>query len=297
MNRRSVLLVVCGTACAVGQEDYVVRSNANLVLLDVSVLGSGGVPVAGLGQDRFSVFEDGRKQAIKQFSGVDTPVTMGFVLDMSGSMENKVGGVRRAVNAFLAASNPDDEYFLVGFNDQARFGLNPETAPFTHDSKALRSAMYGMEAKGRTALYDGLSAALSHIGKSKFERRFLVLVSDGRDTASRLKLDDILFEARTHPVTVFTIGLFQAEDEDRNSGVLKQLAKITGGRYYNPVTAEQIESACLSIAKDIRARYTIGYTPAEEDRDGVRRIRVEVARMPDAPRMSVRARTEYRIRN
>lgn len=274
-------------------EDYIVRSNANLVLLDVSVLGAGGVPVAGLNKDRFSIREDGKEQSIKQFSALDTPVSMGFVIDASGSMQNKVGGVRRAVNAFLDASNPDDEYFLLGFNDHPRFGLDPATKPFSQDRNVIRSSMYGMQVAGRTALYDGLNTALEHIAKSKFERRFLVLVSDGADTASKMTLQDILFEVRTHPVTVFTIGLFTDEDQDRNSGVLKQIARVTGGRYFNPSTADQIETACLSIAKDIRARYTLAYTPPENGRSGVRKIQVGLTKLPSEPRLAVRARTEY----
>lgn len=291
----SILTVLLAISAAQPQEDYVVKSNANLVLLDVSVTGVGGVPVAGLSRDRFSVSEDGKKQIIKQFSAADTPVSMGFVLDMSGSMQHKVGGVQRAVNAFLAASNPDDEYFLIGFNDRPKFGLDPAAKPFTRDRNAIRSAMYGMKAAGKTSLYDGLGSALEHIGKSKFERRFLILVSDGRDTASEMTLQDIVFEVRTHPVTVFTIGLFTDEDPDRNSGVLKRLAKVTGGRYFNPITAEDIEAACLAIAKDIRARYTLAYTPPESGKPGVRKIHVDLTRLPSEPRLAVRARTEYQV--
>lgn len=300
MTQRTIAMTVAGVvtlsavlAGAQQQQDYVVRSDANLVLLDVSVMGAGGVPVAGLEKDRFSVREDGKEQTIKQFSALDTPVSMGFVIDTSGSMQDKVGGVRRAVNAFLDASNPDDEYFLVGFNDRVRFGLDPETKPFTQDRKIVRSSMYGMDVVGRTSLYDGLHTALEHVAKSTYERRFLVLVSDGADTASKMTLQDILFEVRTHPVTVFTIGLFTNEDEDRNSGVLKQIARVTGGRYFNPLTAEQIESACLSIAKDIRARYTLAYTPADSGRAGVRKIHVGLTKGPNQGRLAIRARTEY----
>jgi Ca-activated chloride channel family protein len=294
-SRRSMLLLLAaGVPCVLHgwQQDYVVRSNANLIVLDVAVLGSDGQPVPGLAKDRFVVAEDGKRQAIKQFAAEESPVSIGFVLDMSSSMHRKLDGVYRAVSSLLRASNPEDEYFLVGFNDRPALGL-PQGMPFSHSQDDIRQALRSFRPQGRTALYDGLILALDHVEKSNYERRVLVLVSDGKDTASTIRVTEALRHVRSSPITIYTIGLFDETDPDRDEGLLKRLAHIAGGKFFHPSSPEELEQYCLRIARDIRARYTLAYTPPEEPRSGIRKIKVELLRSAKQPKMSVLTRSEY----
>lgn len=297
-SRRSVLLstsaVLFGMLprIAANQQEFVVRSRANLVVLDVSVTGSDGTPVSGLVQRNFQVSEDGKRQTIKQFSADELPVSIGFVVDMSGSMRSKLDGVRRATSTFLEASNARDEYFLIGFNDSAWVGL-PTGLDFSKNRDDIRKALLGVRSAGKTALYDGIVLALTHVGKSRYERRVLVLITDGKDNASSIRLSEALQFVRASPVTIYTIGLFDEDDQDANRGVLKQFARTTGGRYYAPKTPEMIGDDCAAIARDIRARYTMAYTPPAESKGPVRKIKIEVIRDQASSKAVVRTRSEY----
>jgi Ca-activated chloride channel homolog len=273
--------------------DFVLRLNSNLVVLDVSVTGADGVPVAGIGRNRFRISEDGKAQIISQYSADERPVSLGFVVDMSGSMSNKVLRVRRAVSSFLSVSNPEDLYFVVGFNDIPQLGLRD--AAFTGKAEEVRDAVASFRAEGRTCLYDGVSVALNHIQTSSLERRYLVLVSDGKDTASSIRQDEAMQRCRSSRVTIFTLGLFEDEDEDQNSGVLKQIAKVTGGQYFHPADAKELSDSCVRIARDIRARYTLAYTPPGAAKRALRRIKVDLIPRPDEGKRIVRTRTEYTL--
>jgi len=275
-------------------DDFIGRSNANLVVLDVSVVGSNGVSVASLDRDQFLVSEDGKPQTIKQFSAAEAPVSVGFVIDMSGSMHSKLESVRRATSAFLDVSNPGDEYFLIGFNDKAWIGL-PAGIQFSRRGDDIRRALLSVRAEGRTALYDGVAPALEHVKLRKYERRVLVLMTDGKDTASSLRLADAMQYVRSSPVTLYTMGLFDEDDEISTRRVLKQLARISGGQFFEPLNATQIERDCAVIARDIRARYTLAYTPPEEAKSAIRKIKVDLVRESGSPKAFVRARSEYSV--
>ena len=291
---KSSLFALFAVASAKQDSGYVLHSNANLVVLDVAAENRRGRPKTGLTKEQFAVFEDGRRQAIKHFTSSEAPVSVGLVLDMSGSMSRQVEGLRRAVEAFLEASNSLDEYFVVGFNDRPRFSL-PSSVPFSTDSGQIRSVVAALRPEGMTSLYDGAIVALNHIEKSKYERRVLVLISDGKDTASQADLAAVLRRVRSTSVTIYTVGLFEEGDPDQNSGVLKQIARISGGRYFHPENTQDIQRDCVRIAREIRARYTLSYTPTEDtsmDRI-IRRIKVSVVQPPaSGEKLIVRARTE-----
>lgn len=296
MRLHTLLLTALGGAAAFAAgrpDDLVVKSTSNLVVLDVSVLGADGSPIAGLSRDNFQIVEDGKRQVIKQFSKEDAAVSIGFVVDMSGSMHSKVESVKRATSAFLDASNPRDEYFLIAFNDRPWLGL-PAGMEFSTAREDIRRAFLTVHSAGRTALYDAVALGVQHVAKGRHERRVLILISDGKDTASLLTRLDALQYVRSSPVTIYTIGLFSPDDEDSNRGVLRQLARVTGGRYYEPATNAAIDQACVTIARDIRARYTMAYTPPAEAKSTVRKIKVELARSSGGgAKGSVRARSEY----
>lgn len=298
IDRRSLLLTLFAqlpTFPRPQDQDYVVRMNADLVVLDIAVETRQGRTIAGLLRENFTVYEDGRPQVVKQFSSAETPACIGLVLDMSLSMLQRVASLRNAVNAFLEASNTRDEYFVVGFNDKPRLAL-AKGAAFASDRGVVRAAVNSLQPEGMTSLYDALVLALAHTRHSTMERRVLVVVSDGADTASHTKLGEVLRQTRSNPVTIYTVGLFEGDDPDQNRGVLKQLARISGGRYYNPLHPVDIQRDCLQMAREIRARYTLAYTPAADPKSGViRKIRVQVTNPADREKYVVKTRTEITL--
>jgi len=169
------------------QQDFTIRTTSRLVLLDVSVKDSEGGFVSGLTKDNFKVFENGKPQEITQFANADIPVTVGLVVDESGSMRPKKPQVVTAALAFIQASNPQDETFVINFNERARRGL-PDIVPFTDDLNMLRAALWNGVPEGRTALYDALEMALHQLDMGRRDKKTLVLISDGGDNISQHKL-------------------------------------------------------------------------------------------------------------
>ena len=264
--------------------------STELVVLPVIVTDKQGRFVADLNQERFAVYDNGRRVAIDFFSSEDTPVTVGLVIDASSSMRGKLGEVIAATMRFATLSNPDDEFFVVRFNDDVRELTADAHFLLAADHDALEKAVTSLTAEGRTALYDALMAGLEHLDRGTRPRKVLVLVSDGGDNASLATLDRVLARARQSNVTIYTIGVFDADDDDRNPGVLKALARATGGERFLPRSAGPLVAACEHIAREIRSGYTIGYAPP--DRDGAfHRVRVEVDGR-DRP-LTVRTRPGY----
>ena len=202
-----------------------VSTSSELVVLPVTVSNRQGGFVADLPQHRFTVFDNGRRQEVALFSNEDTPVTVGLVIDTSGSMKAKLPEVVIAAATFMRRSNPHDEMFVVAFNDT----VIERVASPASDAQSFESDLRSLVAQGRTALYDGLSAALDRMTLATRPRKALIVVSDGADNASRSTLDHILLTARRSNVTIYTVGLFDLDDPDRNPGVLKSLAQSTGG--------------------------------------------------------------------
>jgi Ca-activated chloride channel homolog len=263
-----------------------VSTSAELVVLPVTVSNKQGGFVADLPQQRFLVYDNGRRQEIALFSNEDTPVTVGLVIDTSGSMKTKLPEVVVAAGTFKRRSNPQDEMFTVAFNDTVRHAAPPVSGDTTFESD-LRSLV----AQGRTALYDGLSASLERMTLATRPRKALILVSDGGDNASRSTLEQVLMKARRSNVTIYAVGLFDPDDPDRNLKVLKSLAESTGGARFLPRSPSELVEACERIARELRSGYTIGYPPP--DRDGVfHRTRVEVA-PGRGEKLQVRTRPGY----
>lgn len=263
-----------------------VSTSSELVVLPVTVSNKQGGFVADLTQQRFTVYDNGRRQEIALFSNEDTPVTVGLVIDTSGSMKAKLPEVVVAAGTFKRRSNPQDEMFTVAFNDTVR-----HAAPPVFGETAFESDLRSLVAAGRTALYDGLSDSLERMTLATRPRKALILVSDGGDNASRSTLEQVLMKARRSNVTIYTVGLFDPDDPDRNPKVLKSLAESTGGERFLPRSPSELVEACERIARELRSGYTIGYPPP--DRDGVfHRTRVEV--VPGrGEKLQVRTRPGY----
>jgi len=269
---------------------YTIRTTSRLVLLDVSVKDKSGF-IPALAKENFKVYENGKLQQITQFAHADMPVTVGLVVDESGSMRPKQREVIAAAMGFIQASNPQDEIFVVNFNERPRRGL-PEKLLFSDKVEELRDALWRGVPEGRTALYDAVEMALQHLDFGRRDKKTLIVISDGGDNISQHKLQDVIHDVLDSVATIYIIGIFDENDPDRKPGVLNRMAHISGGNAYFPETLAEIAPICRDIAKDIRARYTVGYVPAEEQRTTERQIKV-VAESASGQKLSVRARTSY----
>jgi Ca-activated chloride channel homolog len=270
--------------------DYTIRTTSRLVLLDVSAKDSDGGLVSGLSAENFKVYEDGRLQQVTQFAHADIPVTVGLVIDQSGSMRPKQREVIAAALAFIQASNPKDEIFVINFNEVPRRGL-PEAVLFSDDIQQLRAALWRGVPEGRTALYDSIEMALRQLDFGRRDKKTLIVVSDGGDNVSVHKLQDVVHDVLDSVSTIYTIGIFDENDPDRNPSVLKRIAHISGGGAYFPKNLDDIVPICQDIAKDIRARYTIGYIPLPSNKPAERHIRVLAS--SNGRKLAVRTRTSY----
>lgn len=271
---------------------YTIRVDVDMVILHATAQDHKHALVSGLDKDNFQVYEDGVLQTIKHFSHEDIPVTVGMVIDNSGSMGPKRTDVIAAALAFARSSNPQDQIFVVNFNERVSFGL-PDNTPFTDQVAQLEVALSRIRAQGETALYDALAAALEHLRMGKRDKKVLIIISDGGDNASKHKLTEIVTMVGQPDAIIYTIGIFDEQDPDRNPVVLKRLAKDTGGEAFLPESLKDVAPICEKIAHDIRNQYTISYAPTNRKRDGTYRVIEVRASAPGRGRLSVRTRTGY----
>ncbi len=272
--------------------EYRISVNLDLVVLHAAVRDRNGRFAPGLRARNFQVYEDGVLQSIRLFQNEDTPVTVGLVVDHSGSMRQKLNDVIAAARIFIQASNPEDEMFVVNFNEHVSLGL-PETVRFTNRVDELESAILKTPADGMTALYDAVAVALERLQTGNREKKVLVVISDGGDNASERRLAQVLRMAEQSNALVYTIGIFDEDDPDRNPGVLNRLARTTGGESYIPGQVDPLASVCERIARDIRHQYTIGYVSTNDTQPGTYRAIRVVASAEGAGKLSVRARAGY----
>jgi len=272
------------------QQDFTIQTTSRLVLLDVSVRDAAGGLVSGLVKDNFKVVENGKPEEISQFSNADIPVTVGIAVDESGSMRPKRAQVVTAGLAFIQASNPMDEMFVVNFNEKARRGL-PDDVLFSDNAQQLRSALWQGNPEGRTALYDAIELSLHQLEFGRQAKKTLVVISDGGDNHSTHTLQEVMQDVLSSVVTIYTVGIYDEDDPEKNQGVLQKLAHVSGGVFYHPQTLDEIIPVCRQIAKDIRTRYTVGYIPSTEGKM-VRHIKV-LASSTEHPKLVVRTRTSY----
>jgi Ca-activated chloride channel homolog len=275
------------------QDGYAIRSSVNLVVLRATVRDRKGSPVAGLGKEDFQVFEDKIPQQIESFSHEDVPVTVGLLIDNSSSMRSKRYDVIDAALAFARFSNPEDQVFVVNFNEHVSMGL-PANIPFTGNQRQLEAALSKNKADGLTALYDAVAVALEHLKKGKWDKKVLIVISDGGDNASGHKLAEILSMVNQSSAILYTLGIFDVNDDDRNPRMLKQLSRISGGESFFPQSLNEILPICRQIADDIRNQYTITYAPAIRKSDGTyHAIEVKARNTSGRGRLTVNTRAGY----
>ena len=261
-----------------------------MVVLHATVLDTKGRLVQGLAQADFRVAEAGAQQRICLFRSDDIPVSVGVIVDNSGSMRSKRESVAGAVRAFIQTSNPAEELFVINFDDRPASGL-PEMRLFSASLMELDKALSSAFTGGRTALYAAISLGLSQLRKTTHDKKVPIVVGDGGDNASILSLDALKQEVRRSDAMIYTIGLF--DDKDRNPQVLKQMTGMTGGNAYLPSQPGDAVAVCERIAKEIRSQYTLGYVPFDITPDNTYRKIDVTAVAPRHGKLLVRIREGY----
>jgi VWFA-related protein len=267
-------------------------SESQVVVLHVAVRDRKGY-VSGLEQKAFRVLENKKPQSVSFFSNQDTPVTVGLVIDSSGSMAPNRERVIAAAVAFAENSNPDDDIFAIAFNENVRAAL-PDDTPFTRDIPTLRAALYRtIGGKGQSGVYDAIDAGLKYLDRGKYERKVLVLVSDGGDNASGMSKAQILGKAQASNALIYTVGVIDPLETQADPGFLRQLSTASGGESFRPESVSQVSKVLEQIAHDIRNMYTVGYVPAvASHKEELRAVNVEVT-LPGGGKAKVRTRRAY----
>jgi Ca-activated chloride channel family protein len=273
------------------------RVESSLVLVNVSVLDSRDRPVTSLSQEHFRVLDNGREQPIRFFAHEDAPVSLAIILDSSGSMEAKWHRARNMLARFCENLAPRDELFLVTVQRRARLLVD-----YTNDCGAMQNQLATAQPNGLTALLDAIPLAAEHLRHAGNPRRAILIVSDGGENASRVRLADVRRQAREANAQVYaaTLGLQPEFDRDAYSGelrspaLLSDIAAITGGRAFAIDDGRPIGDAAAALAREIHDQYVIGYRNPDSTADGKHhRIAVKVQRTPGVPRLSLFYRTGY----
>jgi VWFA-related protein len=275
-----------------GQGAFRISVDVPLVVLQATVTDRQGSVVTTLGEQDFAVYENGVPQHVQLFKNEDIPVAVGLVIDHSNSMSPKLAEVTAAARSFVRLSNREDEMFVVNFNEVASLGL-PKAIQFTDSTVELERAILTAHARGQTALYDAVAMGLHQLQSASRDKKVLIVVSDGGDNASQQSLDQVMKLAAQSNAVIYTVGLFDEQDPDRNRRVLIRLARATGGETFFPDQLDEVVAISERIARDIRHQYTIGYAPSNPARDGSYRAIRMVARSTGQGKLSVRTRSGY----
>jgi Ca-activated chloride channel homolog len=279
---------------ATGGQDSRIRVDVNLVVLHTTVLDDRGRFADGLKQENFRVFEDKVEQKLSVFKREDIPVSMGLVIDNSGSMRDKRPRVNQAAITLVEASNPQDEAFVVNFNDDFYLDLDKD---FTNSIPELKEALERIDSRGSTALYDAIIGSLDHVKKGSKDKKVLLVVTDGEDNTSHNSLEKTVREVQKTDTVIYTIGLLSEESKKnakRAKRALEQIAQASGGLAYFPENVEDVHNICEQVAHDIRNQYTLAYYPTNIKRDGTfRAVQVEVIPPRGRGKLVPRTRNGY----
>jgi VWFA-related protein len=277
---------------AAASRSYLFSTKVDLVVVNATVRDGKGWFVADLTQSDFQLFEDAVAQTIKLFRHEDIPVTVGLVVDHSGSMSRKLPDVIAAARTFAESSRPDDDMFVVNFNEKATLELTGVNGRASR-SEQLAQAIASRPTLGQTALYDSVVVALQRLRTGIQEKKVLIVISDGGDNASKHTLAEVLTLVEQSTALVYTVGVFDEDDPDKNPAVLRRLAHITGGEAFFPKELDDVVSICERIARDIRNQYTVGYVSTNVEQPGVYRSIRLVARAAGKGKLAVRTRSGY----
>jgi Ca-activated chloride channel homolog len=273
-----------------GKQGSTIKIDVGLVVLHTSVLDDRGKFADGLKVENFRIFEDKVEQKLSTFKREDVPVSMGLVIDNSGSMRDKRPRVNEAALTLVESSNPQDEAFVVNFNDDFYLDLDKD---FTNSIPELKEALERIDSRGSTALFDAVIGSLDHLKKAAKDKRVLLVVTDGEDNSSHNSLEKTLREIQKTDTVIYTIGLLGDEKrKDKNHAMkaLKQIAEASGGLAFFPESVDDVHTICEQVAHDIRNQYTLAYYPSNTRKDGTFRA-VSVQVIPPRGRGKLVART------
>ena len=281
----AVIIAISAVVAAYAQ----FRSDTRLVVLHASVTDKKGKLVTNLGEGSFKIFENGQPQQVKLFRHEDVPVSLGIIIDDSGSMMTKRARVEAAALNLVRESNPQDEVFIVNFNDEAFLDV-----PFTGDIKKMEQGLARIDSRGGTAMRDAVSMSLDYIrDKAKKDKKVLLVITDGNDNASNITLERVVARSNQSETLIYAIGLFTEEEKHeavKARRALNELTAATGGLTFYPKDVSEVQELAGEIAREIRNQYTIAYTPTIEADGSYRQIKVTV----DAPgKPTVRTRSGY----
>jgi len=255
---------------------HVIKTDSRLVLVPVSVTDPMERFVTGLRPDNFEVFEDKKPQKIQHFSAEDVPVSLGIILDLSGSMSDKIDRVREAVNQFCESANPEDEFFMIEFSDEPRLASD-----FTSSSSDIEKELVFARPKGRTSLLDAIYMGLHKMKDAKYGKKALLIISDGGDNHSRYDEREVKSLAKESDVMIYSIGTFDhyvsTVEEIRGPSLLTELAEPTGGRAFILDNPNEMPAVAHRIGMELRTQYVLAYRPQGSLLDGKwRKIRVRL---------------------
>jgi Ca-activated chloride channel family protein len=283
-----------GQASSAEKQGSTIKVQVNLVVLHTTVLDDRGRFADGLKQESFRVLEDKVEQKLSVFKREDVPVSMGLVIDNSGSMRDKRPRVNEAAITLVESSNPQDEAFVVNFNDDFYLDLDKD---FTSSVPELKEALERIDSRGSTALYDAIIGSLDHLKKASKDKRVLLVVTDGEDNTSRNSLEKTIREVQKTDTVIYTIGLLSQESKKnakRAKKALEDIARASGGLSYFPENVADVHNICEQVAHDIRNQYTLAYYPSNSRRDGTfRAVSVEVIPPHGRGKLVARTRNGY----
>jgi Ca-activated chloride channel family protein len=284
---------VSGKAALKAHPGALIRMNVDMVLVPITVTDPVNRLVTGLEQEDFQVFENNGQQKIRTFANEDAPVSIGIIFDLSGSMSSKLLRARESILQFIKTANPEDEFFVIGFNDR------PELIEdFTNSVEDIQARLVTVRSGHRTALLDAIYYGVAKMKEARHERKALLIVSDGGDNRSRYTEGEVRSQVRESDVELYSIGIFDpyaATPEERTGPqLLNELCEETGGRMFRVDDLSEMGDIAEKISTELRNQYVIGYTPKELSRDGKwRKVKVKLNPPEGLPPLTVHARTGY----
>ncbi len=278
------------------RSDRTIRVDVDLVLVNVTVTDPFNRLVTGLEQENFRVLEDNVEQEIVHFSSEDVPISIGVIFDMSGSMSNKVDKARLAAVQFFKTANPQDEFFLVSFNDRAEL-----ISSFTSSVEELQNRLMYTAARGRTALLDAIYLGLSQMRGARNAKRALLIISDGGDNHSRFNENDIKNFVKESDVQLYAVGIYdplgsrsRTSEELNGPTLLSEMTEMTGGRAFPVENLNDLPDTAAKISMELRNQYVLGYKPSNHQRDAKwRKVKVKLRPPKGLPPLNVYAKTGY----
>jgi len=280
-------------ALATSRRDARIRVDVNLVLVPATVTDPLNRLVTGLERENFEVYDNNIGQSIKSFSTQDAPVTIGIVFDLSGSMSSKFVRARKALTEFMRTSNPQDEFFVVGFNDRPAVIVD-----YTSDVDDVEARMVMLRPENRTALIDAVYLGVNKLQQGKYERKALLIISDGGDNRSRYSEGELRRVVRESDVQIYSIGIFDqyapTTEEQLGPILLTDVCEMTGGRMFRVSQLADMGDIAMRISAELRNEYVIGYRPSEVKQDGNwRKLKIRLVPPPGLPPLTVHNRQGY----